>query len=169
MLQCVHTIDLLYYKKMFWHHNEQANKTKEKDAQLSKEFVYSLVERAFSTVDEIFNTSDDYILDTISNELCDLGFSGHIMQYPELEVKTLREKTMKLGWDPRVKVAVKERTVGNAYQVLIYSMDLDRTIDDIKDSQLPAVFESPFTAQDIIDNPSAEDLNEWFRKAKGKN
>jgi len=96
------------------------------------------------------------------------GFAGELVAVVELELSKLREKARTLGWDPRLKINVRLVSIGNASQNLVFSMDLDKTFDELEDGKLEEVFNSPFISKEIIDNPSAEELNDYFNKSNKK-
>lgn len=168
MLQPIHVIDLLYYKRMFIHINSKANEDKEEDQELSPTFVQSFVERAFAFVEEVFNSDNSFHLDGLAVVMSEMGFAGNLIEYVEIEISKLREKALKNGWDPRVKIKVTERRIGQAYQTLFYSMDLEATHEAMKQGEEIEVYESAFTDKDIVDNPSVDQLNAWFNRETKK-
>jgi len=167
MLHPIHVIDLLYYKRMFVHINSKANEDKGDD-ELSETFVKSFVERAFAFVEEVFNSENSFHLDGLSTVMSEVGFAGNLVEYVEIEISKLREKAVSNGWDPRVKIKVTERRIGQAYQTLFYSMDLEATHEAMKEHEQVEVYESAFTDKDIVDNPSVDELNDWFNKETKK-
>lgn len=162
MLHPIHTIDLLYYKKMFAYLNNKANVNKEEDQELSPQFVMSFVERAFAFVEEVYNSNNTFHLDGLQQVIAETGFVGELVDYVEIEIAKLREKALHAGWDPRIKIKVTERRIASAQQILMYSMDLDATHQAMTEEPVVEVYDSAFTDKDIIDNPSVDQINDWF-------
>lgn len=163
VLPTVHSIDLLYYKRMFWYHNNLANKSLPEDKQISKAFSDSLTERIFAFVEEVFNTGNTFFLDELADTIRKENFAGEPINYVEIEIKKLREKVCSLGWDPRIKVKLREQKIANSYQVIHFSMDLDATIDELR-NQHEEVYREVVQGSDIIDTPSPEQLSDYYNK-----
>lgn len=163
VLPVIHTVDILYYKRMFWHYNNLANKNRPDNQQIEKTYSDSLTERIFAFVEEVFNSGNTFFLDELMNVLKEENFVGEPINYVEHELKLLREKVNSLGWDPRIKVAVRERKITNSYQVLQFSMDLDATVIALQ-TEVEEVYRSEVQGSDIIDAPNAEQLNDYFDK-----
>lgn len=162
MLYPIHTIDLLYYRKMFAHLNERANQNKEEDDKLSRNFVMSFVERAFAFVEEVYNSNNSFHLDGLQQTMDEVSFAGNLVQYVEDEVSKLREKALKAGWDPRIKIKVSERRIASAEQILLYTMDLEATAEAMAEEPVEEIYDSAFTEKEVIDNPTADQINVWF-------
>lgn len=168
MVLPIYTLDLLYYKRMFWHHNNLANAEKPDHEKMTQVFSDAMTTKIFAFVEEVFNTGNTFFLDELNEALDKENFAGEPINYVEIEIKNLREKVRSLGWDPRIRVMVKEQKIGNAFQTLHFFMDLDATIKALSEEQ-EEVYRSEIKGSDIIDAPSAEQLSDYFNKTDIKN
>lgn len=161
MLLPIHKLDLLYYKNQFRFFVNKLNADNPNDEPVSLRFVDGIVERAFCMIESVYNAGPEsaYGIDDIVAIATELppGLDTRLPNLVEIELKHLRTATQKAGWDKRIKIKVKERSVGNALQLLSFHMDLDETIyHEMTVNKREE--ESEVAGFDIIDNPTAEQL-----------
>lgn len=157
MLLPIHTIDVLYYKRMFWFYNEKANKKKPEEERLSKIYIEQLTFRLFAHLEEVYNSDYPGIIYEFDDLVTEYNVASNPVHYFEEELKKLKEDIRKAGWDNRIKIKVKEQTIGNQVQLLHFYMDLDETLKMIS-RESEEVYRSEVVGSDIIENPTPEQL-----------
>lgn len=161
----IHSIDLAYYSKMFWFYNKAENKVKEPSMEINEHFSDSMTVRLFCLLEDMYNSGDsagyhkDALIDMVTADTFWEGAIEHVTR----EYDKMIAAMLKSGWDPRCKVKASVRSIGKVYQILEFAMDLDKTIASIKEEE--ELYEgTTITGEDIIDNPSSEELAEYDKQ-----
>jgi hypothetical protein len=78
-------------------------------------------------------------------------------------VKRIREYMENLGWDNRLKVKVKFKTVSRVFCMALVRMDLDTTFIERERLSLRRRNAKLSTVEVVSENPSSDELNEFFK------
>ena len=124
----------------------------------------TIASRMVEAAVDIINSPQE--VNEILHPLCIIYEEEYDIVAPDLVilgiVKRIQEYMEDLGWDKRLKVKVKFKTVSKVFCMAIVRMDLDATFIERERLSLRRRKAKPPTVEVVSENPSSDELNEFF-------
>lgn len=165
MSRPIYVIDLTYFKKMFWFHNEKQNIHRSEEKQITKVYSDYITDKVFANMDLMINDKSGYGKDSLISMLEEAEFYSEAFGIVEQELTKIIQTISKAGWDDRCKVKIVGKTRAAVFQRLEIYMDLEATLLSMQKEE-EEIYVETISGEDIVENPTPEQINDYVRKTK---